>query len=334
MQPPRNQIIVGDAREVLLRLPDSSVDCVITSPPYFGLRDYQLPNQIGLEPSVHGWVDNLLNIFDQVARILKGSGSMWLNLGDSYSRKPDHGAPPKGLVLGPERLLIELTKRGWLVRNKVVWAKTNFMPSSIQDRLTCSWEPVYLLVREQHYFFDLDAIRLPHASQRTPTRQLKNPERPAWAGPLVGDNSGLARLKAAGLPGHPLGKNPSDVWRLPISSFRSAHHATFSEALAERPLLATCPERACRACGQPWTRERVHRKIGSVAVIGKLQRACECKSEWQPGLVLDPFIGSGTTAVVAQALGRDWLGIEMNANFASIASQRISSSRFGRNRAA
>jgi site-specific DNA-methyltransferase (adenine-specific) len=332
---PRNIVLVGDAAARLRELPTASVDCVVTSPPYFALRNYGVAGQIGLEASVRDWVAQLLPVLDELARVLKPEGGLWLNLGDSYARRPQHGAPPKGLVLAPERLLLAITRRGWIVRSKVVWAKPNPMPASVADRLTCTWEPVYFLVRSRSYYFDLDAIRVSHRSRQRPTRHRRDAgahqpasrRPPEWAGPLAGDQSGLSQLKAAGTPGHPLGKNPGDVWTLPTSTFRGGHHATFPEALVEGPLLATCPQRVCTACGRAWRRERAARTLGHLAVIGGLQPACSCGGEWSPGLVLDPFIGSGTTAVVAERLGRDWLGIELNPEFAAVANARVGTAR-------
>lgn len=332
----RNTILVGDALENLRTLPASSVDCIVTSPPYFALRNYQVDGQIGLEASVHGWVANLVAVTDELARVLKPEGSLWLNLGDSYSRHDRYGAPPKGLLLAPERLLLALVDRGWIVRNKIVWAKPNYMPASVTDRLTCAWEPLYFLVRSRRYYFDLDAIRIPHRSRprRQPrSRRGPEPRRPApghpavWAGPLAGDQSGLDRLKAEGVPGHPLGKNPGDVWLIAPTNRANQHRATFPEALLERPLLATCPERVCAACGRAWRRKRLLTSLGHLAVTGELRPVCECRAEWQPGLVLDPFMGSGTTAVVAERLRRHWLGVELNREFTVIANARLAASR-------
>ncbi len=327
-QLPRNVVLVGYAGEQLARLPAASVDCVITSPPYFSLRNYGHAQQIGLERSVHEWVSRLVAVMDEVARVLKAEGVVWLNVGDSYARRDDHGAPPKGLVLAPERLLLALSRRGWRVRNKVVWAKPNPMPASAADRLTCSHEPVFLLARSRHYFFDLDAIRVPHRSRRPPGRlRPRQGQPPPWAGPLAGNQSGLDRLHQQGGVGHPLGKNPGDVWTVATSSSRTAHHATFPETLIERPALATVPERVCASCGRAWRRERLERQLGQVAVLGALRPVCVCGTAWRPGLVLDPFIGSGTTAVVAERLGRDWLGIELSPVFAALAERRIVSAQ-------
>lgn len=325
---PRNVVLVGDALEQLARLPTASVDCVITSPPYFSLRNYGHARQIGLEGSVHEWVARLVAVMDEIARVLKPEGVVWLNVGDSFARREEHGAPPKGLVLAPERLLLALAARGWRVRNKVVWAKPNPMPGSARDRLTCAHERLFLLVRSRQYFFDLDAIRVPHrSSPRTSSRSVRVGKPPAWAGPLAGNQSGLDRLHQTGKAGHPLGKNPGDVWTIPTSTFRGGHHATYPAALVERPLLATVPERICVACGRAWRRERLARTLGALAVLGALRPDCRCGTGWGPGLVLDPFLGSGTTAVVAERLGRDWLGIELNPAFAALAEERIARAR-------
>ena len=146
------------------------------------------------------------------------------------------------------------------------------MPSSVTDRLNLTYEVIYFLVRSPHYYFDLDAIREPHRSQE-PSGHNPLGKAPAWAGPLAGTQDGLRRSRPPGQPGHPLGKNPGDVWRIATHGFRGAHFATFPEELVRRPVKASCPP---------------------------------------GGIVLDPFIGCGTTAVVAEELGRDWIGIELN----------------------
>jgi site-specific DNA-methyltransferase (adenine-specific) len=327
---PRNSVIVGDIRSALAPLPSDSVDCVITSPPYYLLRDYGVSGQIGLEPSVEIWVDELRLAMRGIARVLKPTGTVWLNLGDSYSRHPRYGAPAKSLLLGPERLALGLVEDGWTVRNRIAWGKPNPMPSSVGDRLNTTWEFVYLLTRQHKYYFDLDAVRVPHRSgRRKSTRPKQAPPsasdtRPTWAGPLAGSNVGLKRLKAAGLVGHPLGANPGDVWTIATAGYRGQHFATFPPALVSRPLLAACPERVCRACGQPW--QRAH-QIQNRHARGFLKPMCRCHAGWQPGLVLDPFFGAGTVGVVAEQHGRDWLGIELNPEFAQLAEERIASTR-------
>jgi DNA modification methylase len=304
---PHNTILVGDALTRLRELPSASVDCVITSPPYYQLRNYGVAGQLGLEDTVDAWVESLQAVCREVARVLKPTGAFWLNLGDSYSRHLRYGALPKSFLLGPERLVLALVRDGWIVRNKVVWAKTNPMPNSVRDRLNATHEVVYFLVRSRSYFFDLDAIREPH---RTKSRRSARPVPimpPTWAGPLAGRNDGLLRARAAGQPGHPLGKNPGDVWELAAHAYRGAHFATFPEALIRRPLLATCPKWACARCGVPYRREPI----------------CSCRAGVVPGLVLDPFFGTGTVGVVARQFGRDWLGIELNRTYVALAWERL-----------
>ncbi len=339
---PRNTILVGDALTRLRELPTASVDSCITSPPYYQLRDYGVAGQIGLEATVTEWVEHLRQVLGEVARVLKPTGSLWLDLGDSYSRHAKYGAPPKGLLLAPERLLLALAADSWIVRNKVIWAKTNPMPHSVGDRLNTTYDVVYFLVRSRSYYFDLDRIREPHRS-RGGRRASHESERPTgWAGPLAGSQDGLRRARTAGVPGHWLGKNPGDVWRLPGSNYRDAHFATFPEALVLRPLLATCPEALCMACGRPWRRPVIVRRLGEVTPagadphvrrypatwrtvrqVGALEAACSCLAPTRPGVVLDPFFGAGTVGVVAAKHGRDWIGIELNPDYAALAERRI-----------
>jgi hypothetical protein len=333
---PRNTVLVGDARRRLSELPDHCIDTVITSPPYFQLRDYGVKGQIGLEADADAWVEQLRSVTREVARVLKPTGSLWLNVSDSYSRHQRTGSLPKSLLLAPERLALALIEDGWIIRNKVIWAKTNAMPSSVRDRLACSWEVVYFLVRSQNYYFDLDAVRVPHRSasrthQATATTlplAVYPPSAavPRWSGPLAGSNTGLAKLKARGLAGHPLGANPRDVWQLATANFHGDHFATFPAGLVERPLLASCPERTCSECGSPWLRDPV-RVLGHLTVRGELRPGCRCSKGCLPGIVLDPFFGAGTVGLVAEAHQRDWLGIELNRHFAVLAKRRIATDR-------
>lgn len=347
-----NRILVGDVRERLADLPAAAVDCVITSVPYFQLRDYGVEGQIGLEHNVEAWVNELRPVLRGLTRVLKPSGSVWLNIGDSYSRHPRFGAPAKSLLLAPERLLHALSADGWIVRNKVIWAKTNPMPHSVSDRLTNSYDVVYFLTRSQQYFFDLDSIRLPHRSLATGRRGTAYPpdraSSPLWR-QRGGGNRGLAAQKARADVGHPLGKNPGDVWQLASASFRGAHFATFPPSLVEKPLLATCPELICVHCGTPFRRIsqsrreavgrerkpsrreprvlRYERRYTVIRERGPLLPACKCATEAQPGVVLDPFFGAGTVGLVAERNGRDWVGIEINARYAEIANQRLAEDR-------
>lgn len=287
----RNHIVIGDAASELGMLPAESVDMVLTSPPYFRLRDYHVSGQIGLEGHVAHWVDQLTVVTRELARVLKPTGTLWLNLGDTYATRPTQGAARKSLLLGPERLAQRLVGDGWTLRNKIIWAKTNPMPSSVRDRLSCTWEYLYVFARQPHYTFDLDAIRLPHTSRAMPRSGGSSPpgrEREAWRGPNGDSASGLALMHQRGIVGHRLGKNPGDVWRIASSRYRSVHHATFPVELARRAIRAGCPP---------------------------------------GGIVLDPFFGVGTTAIAAEQLDRDWLGIEINPDFAALAVERIAAAR-------
>ncbi|MFL6072792.1 MAG: DNA-methyltransferase [Mycobacteriales bacterium] len=327
----RNTILVGDARHQLATVPTASVDCVITSPPYFGLRDYGQASQLGLEYSVDEWVRGLRAVCREVARVLKPTGSFWLNIGDGFSAHPREGAPVKSLLLGPQRLAIGLVEDDWAIRNQVIWAKTNAMPSSVGDRLSCTYEIVLLLVRSRRYFFDLDAIRTPLASPAEKPRRTVGTTQypPPEAAPIrdgVDANRGLRRLKLTGRVGHPLGRNPGDVWRLSTAGFRGGHFAVFPPALVERPLLATCPQRVCTSCEQPWRRGAAQ-KHGEVTVLGALRPSRTCAAETVPGVVLDPFLGSGTVAVVAERHGRHWLGVELNPDYARMALERVAEAR-------
>jgi site-specific DNA-methyltransferase (adenine-specific) len=304
---PRNTILSGDACDRLRDLPADSIDCVITSPPYFQLRDYGVSGQLGQEATVDEWVAGLRAVFREVRRVLKPAGSVWLNLGDSFSRHVRYGAAPKSLLLGPEKLVIGLAADGWIVRNKVIWTKSNPMPTSVTDRLALTWEPVYFLVRSRRYFYDLNAIREPHRTVPTAPRQRATIQpSDSWASTLAASRGNLARYKASGQPGHPGGKNPGDSWALSASNYRGAHFATFPEALVRRPILATCPARVCARCGAAQPRP-----------------GCGCRAPFVPGIVCDPFLGSGTVAVVARRLGRDWLGIELNPDYVRLAEQRL-----------
>lgn len=270
----------------------------------------------------------------ELARVLRPDGVLWLNLADGYSRHPREGALKKSLLLGPERVALQLTASGWLLRNKVVWAKRNAMPSSVQDRLSTTHEFIYCFSRSRQYFFDLDAVREPtrtpaHRGRRASATYPPRTAVPSLGGgtsPRVDLNQGLRTMKARGQESHPLGKNPGDVWSTATASYRGAHFATFPVELIRRPMLATCPERVCSTCGSPWQRvtRSSHRRLDRPA---GLRPVCACRSDWQPGIVLDPFLGSGTVAVTAEAYKRDWLGIELNPAYAELARERIALAR-------
>lgn len=311
---PRNTILQGDAIEQLASLTDGSVDCVVTSPPYYLQRSYGVDGQLGLEPSVEKWVERLRAVFREVARVLKPGGALWLNIADTYSRRQASGAPIKSLLLGPERLAMALLRDGWVIRNRCIWQKQAPMPSGVGDRLETTYDTVYFMTRSQRYAFDLDAIREP-----------------------IDDPRGLA-----------FGRNPGDVWSLPKAKFIHGHTASFPERLVELPAKATCPAKVCSLCGAAWSTATtkqyigrpvrfkrdpyVHRHPVRYRVIRRNPRmrpGCSCRAATKPGLILDPFFGTGTVGVVAEQHGRDWLGIELNPSYCDLAWRRIRSLPLG-----
>lgn len=328
-QVPTGQILVGDVRTRLADLPDASIDCIITSPPYWAMRDYGSDEQIGAEANVEAWAAAIAEICDDLARVLTPSGALWLNLGDGYSRHPKEGASKKSLLLGPQRVAMRLTRAGWLLRNIVVWAKKNPMPFSGTDRLSTTHEFVYFFTRQSHYYFNLDAIRetattVAHATSFSrptyPPREAV-PHLNGGTAPRIDLNQGLAAMRATGSASHPLGRNPGDVWSTATASYRGAHFATFPTELVRRPLLATCPERVCIECGHPW--QRAPQVIdGRKLEVGPLRSVCG-HTGWRTGRVLDPFMGAGTVAIAAETYDRDWIGIELNPAYAELAEKRI-----------
>ena len=268
-----NDIHTGDARDTLAELPKSSVHMVMTSPPYFGLRDYGVDGQIGLEDELKEYIEELVDVFREVRRVLRPDGSAWLNLGDSYagsgrgsweeptddvkesyvpSELPDRNdrLGRKNKMLVPHRVAIALQDDGWIVRNDVTWAKPNPMPSSVKDRLNTTTEQVFHLVPEPDYWYDLDAIREPYSKGAMDRYEYKiDPERPS-AGAT--DNPVAS---ASELSPNPAGKNPGDVFEVTTKPFPEAHFAVYPPELVETPLKATCPPKVCAECGSPYERE-------------------------------------------------------------------------------
>ena len=322
---PRNTILTGDARRILPDLLPESVDTCITSPPYVGaLRDYGRAGQLGQEQTVREYVENLRVILRHVHRLLKPSGSLWLNVGDAYSRHHRQGVSAKSLLLAPQRIALALAEDGFLIRNWICWSKSNPMPQSARDRLSPTHEPIILATKEPHYFFDADSIRVPHRSV-----QRIGKASPGSLGRLYqGHNDGLGKLRAAGEVGNPRGKNPGDVWTMATAIDRLGHQATFPQSLIERPILAACPERICVQCDRAWTRptriirRRTSEGIVQLRKVGELRR-CDCFAPSRPGVVLDPFFGTGTVGVVANRLGRDFLGVELNPTYSRLARRRL-----------
>jgi len=300
---------VGDVRDELAKLPDGSVHCVVTSPPYWGLRDYSVEGQLGLEPTPEAYVENMVEVFREVRRVLRSDGTAWVNLGDSYwnggaeKRDGGHGfvdggkpkleaakgallearsttnlrLRPKDLVGIPWRVAFALQADGWYLRSDIIWSKPNPMPESVTDRPTKAHEYLFLLAKSPRYFYDADAIREPHVGP------LHSPGNKPKFGEVQRNDFGTDRMDATW--GNAAGRNKRSVWEIATESYPEAHFATFPQALVEPCIKAGCPE---------------------------------------GGTVLDPFMGSGTTALVARRLGRRSIGIELNPAYAELAAKRLS----------
>lgn len=313
---PINQILVGDALANLKTLPEKSINCCITSPPYYGLRDYGMPEQLGLEKTPEQYIEKLVFLFREVHRVLKDDGSLWLNIGDSYwggkgmsgSDSPSktemrnnnnltknksyhqiggkneirptdrkHSViKPKDLIGIPWMLAFALRADGWYLRQDIIWHKPNVMPESVRDRCTKSHEYIFLLSKSRKYYFDNESIKEPCVSRDA---NLRNRD-------ISKLNNTPGRTKMKGLVHNDYEmRNKRDVWTIPPASFKKAHFAVFPEKLIIDCVKAGCP-------------------------IG--------------GVVLDPFFGSGTTGIVSHKLSRSFIGIELNPEYITIAKERLS----------
>ena len=344
-----NDIHIGDAEATLADMPADAVHMCMTSPPYFGLRDYGEDGQIGLEESLDAYIDELVAVFEEVRRVLRPDGVAWLNLGDSYG-------PDKQKQLVPHRVAIALQDAGWVVRNDVTWVKPNPMPSSVKDRLNTTTEQVFMLAPNPDYWFDLDAIREPYNETTEDRYQYEPPKGEAHddyadATPISGGD-GTVSL-------HESGKNPGDVFEVTTKPFPEAHFAVYPPELVEKPLKATCPPEVCAGCGSPYEREtrdesgftegvcnacgesRSKHKQGtknsesrsamsgetracSKNVFEEWSPTCDCDTDaTEPGVALDPFAGAGTTALVAKDHGRRFVGIDLNPEYVAMAQKRL-----------
>jgi site-specific DNA-methyltransferase (cytosine-N4-specific) len=302
-------LLLGDALEVLRTLPDESVDCIVTSPPYYRLRDYGVAGQYGTEASPAEYVETMRAVFAEAKRVLARDGTCWINVDDSYAYPPGSAGgqgngqrknraftaeglpgtrvvPPKNLMLIPERLVIALQDDGWIVRNKAVWHATNSMPESVTDRLAHRYESVFMLARSPKYWFDLDAIREAHSPvsiyARDSARKSRNGHGDRHANvpgqpPQGGHGRGQRELNAKGA-------NPGDIWEIATRPYPGAHFAVMPIDLPIRCIKAGC-------------------KPG--------------------GTVLDPFSGSGTTGEAARKLGRRYIGIDLNPDYHELAVKRF-----------
>ncbi|MDD2445110.1 MAG: site-specific DNA-methyltransferase [Candidatus Nanoarchaeia archaeon] len=275
----RHEIINGDVLDGLRSLPDCSVQCVVTSPPYWGLRDYGVPGQIGLEPTLDEYVEKMVGVFREVWRVLRNDGTVWLNLGDSYAsaracgrrnvvgsgsledgkrdagpNRPVNGLREKNLVGIPWRVAFALQADGWYLRSDIIWSKPNPMPESVRDRPTKSHEYVFLLTKRPRYFYDADAVR----------EKIGEPVRMAasfrdggvYTNNRSYDNQGPRQKETHG-DGDPsfVGRNRRTVWKIATQPTSEAHFATFPEALVIPCIKAGTSERGCcPECGAPWRR--------------------------------------------------------------------------------
>lgn len=308
-------LLLGNACDVLATMDAGSVNCVVTSPPYYGLRDYEgNGDQIGMEESPAEYVAALAEVFAGVHRVLAEDGTMWLNLGDSYAssskgadggaskstltrhsgsglersvarqhdmhpRRISAGLPDKNLLGIPWRVAFALQDAGWYLRNAIVWHKPNAMPESVRDRLSTRHEMLFLFAKSRRYWFDLDPIREPLVRIDAPrplSGRNKTPRHVAAT-----DNTGW---KDHAVAANERGRNPGDVWAIATTPLPDAHFAAFPVELPRRCIAAGC----------------------------------------RPGgVVLDPFSGAGTTAIAAQQLGRRAVGIDINAKYHDIALKRM-----------
>ena len=305
-----NKIIRGDALKVLKTIPSESVDCVITSPPYWALRDYGVKGQIGLESSIDDYLEKLLLIFDEVRRVLKPAGTCWINFGDTYANtskggqtnkpqgnifdsysersvipkfKPKLRIPSKSLCMIPSRFAVRMIERGWILRNEIIWHKPNAMPQSVKDRFTVDFEKLFFFVKNKNYYFkrQFEPLKDPKELMRRYANPFANHR--YWKFDRTISKS-LKSIKQSQEEILQRGRNKRCVWSIGNSASVSNHFAVFPPKLIETPILAGCP---------------------------------------RGGIVLDPFIGSGTTAVVAKKLDRNFIGIELNHEYITLARNRL-----------
>ena len=304
-------IINRDCLEALRELPDNSVHCCITSPPYYALRDYGVDGQIGREETPALYVARLTAVFHEIKRVLRPDGTCWLNISDTYCGKSNQGeyvdpkypngrtgqavainnrvegCKPKDLIGIPWLLAFALRADGWFLRNDIIWYKANPMPESVRDRCSRCYEHVFLLTKSRRYFFDPDAIAEPVASSTIPRMKRGFGANNKYSSDIPGQKH--QHINDARLAGYadadiPLFRNKRDVWQINTVPYKGGHFAAYPPKLVETCILAGCPA---------------------------------------GGTVLDPFFGSGTTGAVAKRLKRHYIGIELNPAYCDLAAQRI-----------
>jgi site-specific DNA-methyltransferase (adenine-specific) len=344
----------ADCRDALASLPDESVQCCITSPPYFGLRSYldadhpDKAAELGSEASPDAYVAEMVAVFRAVRRVLRDDGTLWLVLGDSFG-------PGKQLQGIPWKVAFALQDDGWVLRSDICWNKANPMPESVTDRPTRSHEYIFLLSKKATYYYDADAIREPMAREWNPANNGGS-----WAHNECQPKGIAAHRNGKGYPEpNPLGRNKRDVWTVATTPYAAAHFATFAPKLIEPCILAgTSAKGACPECGAPWRRivERqgyngAGRADTSVytgqaytapqsaprgpksdfgepsSVTTGWEPSCTCgRADTVPCVVLDPFAGAGTTLKVAKHHNRRGIGIELNADYCALITRRLEQS--------
>lgn len=305
------QIMHGDSLEILKTLADESVDCVVTSPPYWQIRDYGVSGQIGLENSVEEFIEKLMEVFNEIYRVLKKTGTLFLNLGDTYSNinaklanrtnKKKYGIGDgykviprktaikrKSKLMIPERLAIKMIEAGWILRNEIIWHKPNILPESVSDRFTNDFEKVFFFTKSQKYYFEK---QYEPYSNKTLTGFGKDGIMPDSDNRLAAGESktGMRENRKWKAIYNDKGRNMRTIWSIATKGIKEGHFATFPEELVKRCLLAGCPE---------------------------------------GGVVLDCFLGSGTTLMVAKKLNMHGIGIELKREYIDIAVKRIGKDLF------
>ena len=294
-----DKIIVGDNIATLKTIPDESVDMVITSPPYYNLRDYKNVKQIGTEGTVNDFVNNLVDVFAECHRVLKNSGSLWVNIADTYNNKR--------LLQVPSRFEIAMTDSGWHLRNEIVWKKPNPQPISSKDRFWSNHEKIFWFVKDvKKYYFDREPMLVPQAEISIRRMFSKNnidkrkdsgaTAKEGFALSSTAQDKHYARMREESgiekdfnyeelVASGKVPKRPEfTVWDVPATTYKGAHFAVYPPELIEKPILTTCPP---------------------------------------GGIVLDPFMGSGTTGLVAASNNRHYIGCELNKEYAELAEKRI-----------
>lgn len=375
----RVNLLQGNALQI--PLDDCSIHSVITSPPYYGLRDYGISGQLGLEETLQEYINNTVMWAREVWRVLRDDGTFWLNMGDSYAGnnsrasfggragfgKPREGIYERGMKDGlktkdlmgvPWRVALALQEDGWWLRSDIIWAKPNPMPESVTDRPTKSHEYIFLLTKKKNYYYDADAVREPQQTSLERTWRpgiLVDGERIAYPDKKSGETQ--SAMRTTKLPQdryNPLGRNKRSVWNIATKPYPGAHFATFPPEIPETCIKAGTSENGvCPMCGNGWVREvkasggtigeswhnhkddlgRGHRggDQGNKAAAGykSYKRetkgwmpSCDHKLDPIPAKVLDPFAGSGTTIMVANALGRIGIGLDLSADYLELAKER------------